>query len=56
MTGFVVGYAVQRYIINNVIRAPLLVTFLLTFGIEIILINLALKFFGGVSLLSVSRW
>jgi len=44
---FVVGYGVQRFIINNVIRAPLLVTFLLTFGIEIILINVALNRFGG---------
>jgi branched-chain amino acid transport system permease protein len=44
---FCVGYIVQRYIINNVIRAPLLVTFLLTFGLEIIFVNLALKIFGG---------
>lgn len=44
---FVLGYLIQRYIINNVIRAPLLVTFLLTFGLEIILVNLALKLFGG---------
>ena len=44
---FLLGYGVQRFIINNVIRAPLLVTFLLTFGIEIILVNLALQAFGG---------
>jgi branched-chain amino acid transport system permease protein len=44
---FVVGYLIQRYIINNVIRAPLLVTFLLTFGLEIIFINVALNRFGG---------
>ncbi len=41
---FGLGYAIQRLIINNVIRAPLLVTFLLTFGLEIIIINLALFF------------
>ncbi len=44
---FIVGYLVQSLIINNVIRAPLLVTFLLTFGLEIVFVNLALKFFGG---------
>src|SRR5438093_1830812 len=44
---FGLGYLVQRLIINNVIRAPLLVTFLLTFGLEIILVNLALNRFGG---------
>src|ERR1051325_11203798 len=44
---FFLGYLVQRLIINNVIRAPLLVTFLLTFGLEIVLINLALNIFGG---------
>src|SRR5205085_957251 len=44
---FALGYFVQRLIINNVIRAPLLVTFLLTFGLEIILVNVALNRFGG---------
>jgi branched-chain amino acid transport system permease protein len=44
---FGLGYLVQRLIINNVVRAPLLVTFLLTFGLEIILVNLALNRFGG---------
>lgn len=41
---FGLGFLIQRLIINNVIRAPLLVTFLLTFGLEIIIINLALYF------------
>lgn len=44
---FAFGYLIQRYVINNVIRAPLLVTFLLTFGLEILFINLALNAFGG---------
>jgi branched-chain amino acid transport system permease protein len=39
---FVVGYATQSGIINFVMRAPLLVTLLLTFGIEIFVTNLAL--------------
>ena len=39
---FVVGYATQAGVINFVMRAPLLVTLLLTFGIEIFVTNLAL--------------
>ena len=39
------GYAVQRVLINQVIRAPLLATFLLTFGLEILIVNLMNYFF-----------
>ena len=42
---FVVGYALQRGVINRVIRAPLLFTFLLTFGLNLIVINLLLLLF-----------
>lgn len=38
---FGLGYLLQRLLINQVIRAPLLVTLLLTFGLEIFFINLA---------------
>jgi branched-chain amino acid transport system permease protein len=38
---FVVGYAVQRGLINQVIRAPFLITFLLTFGLELLITNIA---------------
>lgn len=44
---FGLGYAIQRSTINYVMRAPLLVTFLLSFGLEIIIINLALFVFKG---------
>ena len=44
---FVLGYAIQAGIINWVIRAPLLVTFLLTFGLDIVLVNLALFVWKG---------
>ncbi len=44
---FVFGYLIQRYLINLVIRAPLLVTFLLTFALEILIINLATFFWKG---------
>lgn len=42
---FVFGYAIQRVLINQVIRAPLLATFLLTFGLEILIVNLINYFF-----------
>jgi branched-chain amino acid transport system permease protein len=40
---FALGYAIQRNVINFVMRAPILTTFLLTFGMEALLVNLALR-------------
>src|ERR1043166_7438011 len=37
---FVVGYAIQRLLINQIVRAPILVTFLITFGLQILIVNL----------------
>lgn len=42
---FALGYAIQRGVINRVIRAPLLFTFLLTFGINLVVINVLLLLF-----------
>ena len=42
---FLVGFLIQRVLINQVIRAPLLATFLLTFGLEILIVNLLNYFF-----------
>jgi len=42
---FVFGYAAQRWVINRVIRAPLLFTFLLTFGLNLIAVNVLLLIF-----------
>jgi branched-chain amino acid transport system permease protein len=42
---FALGYVVQRLLINRVMRAPLLYTFLLTFGLELFIANVALFFF-----------
>ncbi len=42
---FAFGYAVQRGVINRVIRAPLLFTFLLTFGLNLIAMNVLLLLF-----------
>lgn len=46
---YVFGYLVQRYVINFVVRAPVLTTFLLTFGLSLLLINAALLVFHGDS-------
>jgi len=39
---FIIGYAIQRYLINLVIRATIFITLILAFGIEIFINNLAL--------------
>jgi branched-chain amino acid transport system permease protein len=44
---FVLGYALQRGVINRIIRAPLLFTFLLTFGLNLVIVNLLLLTFGS---------
>ena len=44
---FGIGYLLQRYIINLVIRASLLTTFLLTFGFEGLIVNLALRLWSA---------
>jgi branched-chain amino acid transport system permease protein len=45
VTMFMLGWVVQRALINQVVRAPLLATFLLTFGLEILIVNLCNYFF-----------
>lgn len=42
---FGLGYLLQRGVVNRVIRAPLLFTFLLTFGVNLIVINILLYLF-----------
>lgn len=42
---FIIGWIVQYVAINRVIRAPLLVTFLLTFGIDLLIADLVQQFF-----------
>ncbi len=42
---FAVGYLLQRYVINRVLQSSILTTFLLTFGLEALLVNLALQLF-----------
>src|SRR5712691_5826063 len=42
---FALGYTLQRVLINRVIRAPLFFTLLLTFGVNMVVINLLLLIF-----------
>jgi branched-chain amino acid transport system permease protein len=44
---FAFGYGIQRTVINYVVRAPILVTFLLTFGLSLLLVNVVLLIFHG---------
>jgi branched-chain amino acid transport system permease protein len=44
---FVFGYCVQRFVINFVVRAPILTTFLLTFGLSLLIVNVVLLIFHG---------
>ena len=44
---FVFGYCVQRFVINFVVRAPILTTFLLTCGLSLLIVNFALLVFHG---------
>lgn len=44
---FVAGYAVYMLLINQVIKAPIWMTLLLTFGLELVLINAMVLLFSG---------
>jgi branched-chain amino acid transport system permease protein len=37
---FVIGYALQRFLVNLVVNGPIFMTLLLTFGLELVLVNL----------------
>ena len=52
---FVLGYVVQRFLINFVVRAPILTTFLLTFGLSLLLVNLVLLIFHG-DIKGITTW
>ncbi len=40
---FIIGFLIQKYVINWVLRAKMFITLLLTFGINILIINIAQK-------------
>jgi len=41
---FILGYMIQRFIINRVVDAPPIMSYICTFGIHLIIANLALRF------------
>lgn len=44
---FALGYLIQHYLLNWVARAPILATFLLTFGLSLLIVNIALIVWTG---------
>jgi len=44
---FVLGWLVQSLLVNRIMRAPMLMTFLLTFAISLIIVDLALQLFSA---------
>jgi branched-chain amino acid transport system permease protein len=52
---FALGYVVQRFLINFVVRAPILTTFLLTFGLSLLLVNVVLLIFHG-DIKGITTW
>jgi branched-chain amino acid transport system permease protein len=52
---FAVGYALQYVVINRVVRAPFLYTFLITFGLDLVIVNGLLLVFKP-DFRSVTTW
>ncbi|HYW26539.1 MAG TPA: branched-chain amino acid ABC transporter permease [Terriglobales bacterium] len=52
---FGIGYALQYVVINRVVRAPFLYTFLITFGLDLIIVNALLLVFKP-DFRSVTTW
>lgn len=44
---FIIGYFVQKYLINYIVRAPIYMTLILTYGLEMVLINAAMIMWTG---------
>ncbi|MEE9147707.1 MAG: branched-chain amino acid ABC transporter permease [Candidatus Tectomicrobia bacterium] len=44
---FGLGYTIQRLLINLVIKAPMFITLILTFGLELFAVNMAIYFWTG---------
>src|SRR5947208_1193044 len=44
---FALGYSLQRGLLNFVMRAPLLTTFLMTFGLETLIVNLGQRIWSA---------
>ena len=44
---FLLGYVVQKYVINLIVRAPIYMTLILTFGLNLIIVNLGIIAWTG---------
>jgi branched-chain amino acid transport system permease protein len=44
---FVLGYLLQKYVINLIVRAPMFMTLILTFGINLVIVNLGIVAWTG---------
>jgi branched-chain amino acid transport system permease protein len=44
---FVYGYLIQRFLLNLIVRAQLFLTLLITFGLEVVMVNLARIFWSS---------
>src|SRR5205814_7998136 len=52
---FVAGYAIQRLLVNLIVNAPIFITLLLTFGLELLIVNgLVIKFHGDYRSINTS--
>ncbi|TMC09580.1 MAG: branched-chain amino acid ABC transporter permease [Chloroflexi bacterium] len=52
---FAIGYALQYVVVNRVVRAPFLYTFLITFGLDLVIVNALLLIFKP-DFRSVTTW
>lgn len=44
---FVLGYGVQRGLINQIVRAPMLMSLILTFGLQLLVVRVAIYYWTG---------
>src|SRR6266545_1404968 len=44
---FIIGYLLQRYLINLIVNGPIFITLLITFGLELVLVNLLRVWFSA---------
>ena len=47
VTMFCAGYVAQRGLINKIVRAPMFMSLILTFGLQLLVVRLAIYFFTG---------
>ena len=44
---FVIGYVIQKYLLNLIVRAPTYMTLIFTFGLDMVIVNIALLIWTG---------